>query len=123
MRWHKGGGIEMTFDIHGLAPTDEVGEYFMNNNWWWRPLAGVIETSCSDLLTDEQKNGLQYNDGAKYSNEIAIKIAERLETEIKQPSVLKATAKKFTGEHHQFSIDNVKDFINFAKKSGGFQIY
>ena len=68
MRWHKGGGIEMTFDIHGLAPTDEVGEYFMNNNWWWRPLAGVIETSCSDLLTDEQKNGLQYNDGAKYSN-------------------------------------------------------
>ena len=125
----------MGFDISGLASTDVDGEYFRNNVWWWRPLATVIEEVCSDLLTEEQKKGLHCNSGVKYSKETAIKIAERLEEEIKTEWKIKATAKQIQDNYsfkssdgkqkfeYSFSIANVKNFINFAKKSGGFEIW
>lgn len=32
----------MGMDVTGKAATSEVGEYFRNNVWWWRPLADYI---------------------------------------------------------------------------------
>lgn len=28
----------MGMDVYGIKPVSEVGEYFRNNVWWWRPL-------------------------------------------------------------------------------------
>lgn len=28
----------MGMDVYGINPVSEVGEYFRNNVWWWRPL-------------------------------------------------------------------------------------
>ena len=32
----------MGMDVFGKKPSAEVGEYFRNNAWWWRPLAGFV---------------------------------------------------------------------------------
>ena len=32
----------MGFDLSGLNPKNETGEYFRNNVWWWRPLAQYV---------------------------------------------------------------------------------
>ena len=103
----------MGFDIHGIKPkhkgkrpeinwkhaTDEErdayfkamdkfeeenpGVYFRNNVWWWRPLAELIHDKCGDLLSEQQRKSLQYNDGTAYTKQQAIKIANRLSDLIK----------------------------------------
>jgi hypothetical protein len=30
----------MGMDVYGKEPKSDKGEYFRNNVWWWRPLAG-----------------------------------------------------------------------------------
>lgn len=41
----------MGMDVYGKAPTSEVGEYFRNNVWWWRPLADYILKVHPDLAS------------------------------------------------------------------------
>jgi hypothetical protein len=36
----------MGFDIFGMNATNEKGEYFRNNVWWWRPLADYVVEQC-----------------------------------------------------------------------------
>ena len=196
----------MGFDIYGLAPKtkgkkpeinwekatekdkdkyfkamdkfeeENPGYYFRNNVWWWRPLGELIHDKCSDLLSDEQKEGLQHNGGTNYTAQQAIKIANRLSDLIKNGYVddleksIKDNAKvaskhnegiqkkledirkeverirpdeklapvnypfpynkhweelmhkKSWDDSYPFSKENVKEFINFARYSGGFQI-
>ena len=196
----------MGFDIHGIKPkhkgkrpeinwkhaTDEErdayframdkfeeenpGVYFRNNVWWWRPLAELIHDKCGDLLSEQQRKSLQYNDGTAYTKEQAIKIANRLSDLIKNGYVddLEKSIKdnaKIASKHNEgiqkkledirkeverirpdenlapkdypfpynkhwqeinaqrswddsypFNKENVKEFINFARHSGGFQI-
>lgn len=41
----------MGMDVFGKAPASEVGEYFRNNVWWWRPLADYILNVHPDLAS------------------------------------------------------------------------
>ena len=196
----------MGFDIYGLAPKtkgkkpeidwkhatdndkdkyfkamdkfeeENPGYYFRNNVWWWRPLGELIHDKCGDLLSDEQKEGLQHNGVVNYTKQQAIKIANRLSDLIKNGYVddlaksIKDNA-KIASKHNEgiqkkledirkeverirpnenlapkdypfpynkhwqeinaqrswddsypFNKENVKEFINFARHSGGFQI-
>ena len=121
----------MGFDIEGIASTEAVGEYFRNNVWWWRPLAGCIEVTCSDLLTEKQKQGLYYNDGVEFEDELAINIAGRLEENMDKLEVYvrpiqeQLNFKTSNGVEctYPFSIENVRAFIEFARHSGGFKIW
>tara|TARA_B100001245_G_C22852849_1_gene409979 strand:+ start:458 stop:823 length:366 start_codon:yes stop_codon:yes gene_type:complete len=121
----------MGFDIEGIASTEAVGEYFRNNVWWWRPMAGAIESTCSDLLTEKQKQGLYFNDGVEYEDELAINIAGRLEENMDKLEVyvrpiqeqLNFKTSKGVEFEYPFSIENVKAFIEFARHSGGFKIW
>lgn len=38
----------MGMDVFGIAPTAEVGEYFGNTCWEWRPLANYLTASFPD---------------------------------------------------------------------------
>jgi hypothetical protein len=40
---------------------ENVGYYFRNNVWFWRPLANLITVLNEDWLTEEQKERLQDN--------------------------------------------------------------
>src|SRR5262252_5176839 len=74
------GAKQMGFDVHGRAPSSEVGTYFRNNVWYWRPLANYISEVAPSLYTDKV---WQYNDGKGLNAADAAKLALILETELK----------------------------------------
>jgi len=39
----------MGMDVMGVNPKSEVGEYFRNNVWWWRPLATYCLTVAPEV--------------------------------------------------------------------------
>ena len=39
----------MGMDVYGKNATSEVGEYFRNNIWWWRPLADFLTEAYPEL--------------------------------------------------------------------------
>ena len=129
----------MGFDVHGISPKSDVGSYFRNNVWWWRPLWHYISQSCEDILSEDELNSGSYNDGCKISKIKATKIAERLAELIASGDV-----KKFETEYNKniaklnktnqdgsdnwdanypFSEENVIEFMTFCSESGGFEIW
>lgn len=51
----------MGMDVYGREPINEVGVYFRNNVWWWRPLWNYCVTQYPEL-TEEVVDG-QSNSG------------------------------------------------------------
>lgn len=39
----------MGMDVFGQAPNSEVGKYFRNNVWWWRPLADLCQALAPQI--------------------------------------------------------------------------
>ena len=66
----------MGMDVYGVAPTSEVGEYFRNNVWSWRPLWDFVGESC-DLTLEMQRSG-HFNDGMQIDELTARRIAKTL---------------------------------------------
>lgn len=66
----------MGMDVYGVAPKSEVGEYFRNNVWFWRPLWDFVSESC-DLDEDVQRSG-HFNDGLQIDELTARRIAKTL---------------------------------------------
>jgi len=168
------------------------GDYFRNNVWYWRPLWDYICMICDDILTSEETEYGEWNDGRKISEKKAIQIADRIEEydklgKIEQQEIYQedlreklpdedcsvcegtGTRKEWQGwfseeawlKHHKtlenddsiansgykwanemkgcngckgtgkvknwqsyypFSAENVKEFGNFCRNSGGFEI-
>lgn len=145
--------IDEYFEAMRKFESANIGHYFRNNVWWWRPLAMIIEERCRDLLTEEQATGLHVNDGVKYPKELALEIARRLEELIEagmtnqyvKPAQheLNTTADSFRNLHrtegmlsnlgiksiedesekYPFDMNNMKNFIRFLKECGGFEIW
>jgi|TARA_R100001015_G_C4595006_1_gene150252 protoheme ferro-lyase len=61
---------------------ENVGYYFRNNVWWWRPLANYVLKLMGNEFTEEEQKSWHHNDGFEVSEEKATKIAERLEQEL-----------------------------------------
>ena len=68
----------MGFDISGQKPNAEVGIYFRNNVWWWRPLAGYVLDVCADIFQENETEYWHSNDGQKVSADTAQRISHRL---------------------------------------------
>lgn len=66
----------MGMDVYGVAPKSEVGEYFRNNVWFWRPLWDFVSESC-DLDEDVELSG-HFNDGMEIDEFTARRIAKTL---------------------------------------------
>ena len=64
-----------------------VGAYFRNNVWWWRPLWNFVTATCDDLLTEKDMEQGTLNGGHKISKTKAGKIAKRLYDLIKDGRV------------------------------------
>ena len=59
-----------------------VGYYFRNNVWWWRPLWMYVADVCSDVLSEEEIEAGHSNSGYLYTEEQAEKIAQLLQREL-----------------------------------------
>ena len=67
----------MGFDVYGIEPTNETGEYFRNSVWWWRLLANFVLDVCD--IPEEEAKSWHYNDQQCVSKETALHIADRLQ--------------------------------------------
>ena len=120
-----------------------VGNYFRNNCWWWRPLWHFICSTCEDILTKEEMDSGNYNDGCLIDDKRAKQIAERIEQLDKEGIIAKHQVEyeatrlqaeeenknkkdnedKNWAAHYPFYRENVLQFAKFAKESGGFEIW
>lgn len=66
----------MGMDVYGKAPTSEVGSYFRNNLWWWRPLADFLTDTYPELTSDCEY--WQSNDGDGLDAEASAALARAL---------------------------------------------
>ena len=82
---------------------ENPGEYFRNNVWWWRPLWAFVSVVCNDILTEEDKERGEYNDGHEISESKANVIASRLQLYIDN-----GDAERW-GEERQATLDAEPD--------------
>ncbi len=115
----------MGFDLYGVQAVSEKGTYFRNNVWWWRRLWQLVALTCADVLTEEDIRQGEWNNGHLIEAAKAEQMAERLTSlaadEAKRRELEAATAKGLP-EDYAFDWDNVREFADFCRESGGFEI-
>ena len=115
-----------------------VGNYFRNNCWWWRPLWHFVCSTCEHILTEKQMDSGNYNDGCVIEEKQAKAISKQLTKLDKEGLIAKHEveyeAKRLAQEerndkderfaaNYPFSRDNILEFAKFCKESGGFEIW
>jgi len=133
----------MGFDLIGLEPKNEKGDYFRNNIWWWKRLWWFNCEVCKDILNENDMAGGYFNNGHIITKEKAAGISERLETALNNKEQYEGLVKRSEDLYlemenkiaesfgqkpakkcsYPFDWGNVEDFYEFVKNSGGFQIY
>lgn len=118
----------MGFDLYGQAPKSATGRYFRNNGLWWRPLHALICLTCAEILTEQELRGLGFNEGFAFSAEKAAAIASRLSeiaTDENQLAGYERKALALLPESYQegWSKDNILEFVEFLRDSGGFEVF
>ena len=106
---------------------DNPGIYFRNNVWWWRPLWNYVYSVCGDIIDEDRWDNGHANGGTEFTDKEAKKIAARLFEEIRCNDTeayqrLYEINNEDTDNMYPFHEDNVRDFAEFCKDSGGFQI-
>ncbi len=111
----------MGMDVCGRKPRSDTGKYFRNNIWWWHPLASFCEYVAPDITA-----GCKYwhsNDGDGLKAAASVALANKLQEAIDGPCGKRMERAVERGiERGPFSCENVQEFINFLRDSGGFEI-
>jgi hypothetical protein len=69
-------------DVYGKNPTDDAGEYFRNNVWWWRPLWEYCVMVSPDIAGEVEHGHSNDGDGldADGARELAAALRRELES-------------------------------------------
>lgn len=120
------------FEAREKWELENPGSYFRNNIWWWHPLWDFVCISCGDFMTEEDAEHGHHNGGHEIDEEKAEQIVERLTFLLKIGGVkkyeeerqahLEALPEDDFNRNYPFSVENVEEFVEFVKDSGGFQI-
>lgn len=120
------------FEAREKWELENPGSYFRNNIWWWHPLWDFVCISCGDFMTEEDAEHGHHNSGHEIDEETAEQIVERLTFLLKVGGVkkyeeerqahLEALPEDDFNRNYPFSVENVEEFVEFVKNSGGFQI-
>lgn len=133
----------MGMDVYGRKPTADAGEYFRANIWSWRPIHELIEKA--NVLPQKMVEDMAFNDGAGPDAEQALLLAYQLENmlegmeddntfmltdEIDGPVAAMLSQFKEQGIEivsprgpvYQADVSQVKEFIEFCRHSGGFEV-
>ena len=104
-----------------------IGHYFRNNCWWWRPLWDFCYNIAPDLISEELWGSGHNNSGKGLDEKDARLLGNRLLQQIRE-----GKADEFKKWHEEqekneeykypFDTDNVKKFAEFCLQSGGFKI-
>ena len=134
----------MGMDVYGKAPTADAGEYFRANIWSWRPIHELIEKA--NVLPQKMVEEMGFNDGAGPDKQGALLLAASLENmldgmddehcfmlsdEIDGPVAALLSALNTQGVEvvsprgpvYQAEVSHVREFIEFCRQSGGFEVW
>ncbi len=139
--------------LEAIKPTNESFKYFPNTDRWWRPLSNFIFDKCPTLFRQGEAESWHTIEGHKVDKRTALKIADRLESLLKEGTVERYEVELMItyppiqcgycngkgvnpngrmciachgkGKAGQlcFTEENVRAFIEFCRHSGGFDVY
>jgi hypothetical protein len=118
----------MGVDIHGKEPSSDVGKLYRCSEWCWRPLHALIYLTCDDFLTVEEFRKMGSGEGAALSAEKARAIAFRLafiEADEERLGRYQTRVAELLPAHYEgcWSRDDIIEFVEFLRDSGGFEIF
>ncbi len=134
----------MGMDVYGRKPKSDEGKYFRANIWSWRPIHELIEKA--NVLSPEMVADMSYNDGAGPNEEQALLLVASLENMIdgmdddntfmlssevdgpvaamianfKEQGIELVSAR---GPVYAANVSHVREFIEFCRESGGFEVW
>ncbi len=134
----------MGMDVYGRAPLSDEGEYFRANVWSWRPIHELIEKT--NVLPKEMVYEMSFNDGAGPDKHQALLLAAAMEnmvegmdddntfmlsSEVDGPVAAILSHFKEQGIEivsprgpvYQAEVSHVREFIEFCRASGGFEVW
>jgi len=136
----------MGMDVTGRNPSSPAGKYFRANIWSWRPIHALIYELCADLLDDKVLEGMGYNDGAgaadqKTCTEMANRFEQWMEHNVQGRSLdipgtritedgrfvseeeLEENPNLKTQTPYQVEDEHIKEWIEFLRYCGGFEVW
>ena len=135
----------MGMDVCGRNPTSDAGKYFRASVWSWRPIQSLIYELCRDLLDEETLAGIGFNSGAGPADQatctkMAARFALWMEHHVDGHKVdlgmnVAPDGRLLFGEEiadhpdleyetaHQVDDDHLKEWIEFLRHCGGFEVW
>lgn len=121
----------MGMDVFGMNPTTTSGTYFRNNLWWWTPLWNYVSDLAEDIISDECFARGHCNDGANLNDIDCIALADRLKDELDSGNTAEYEKEFIASKENNdkwdlpygFSVENVREFEDFLRHCGGFEIW
>jgi hypothetical protein len=128
-------------DVYGRQPSAPAGAYFQANVWAWHPIHALIIELCSDLLSKKVLRKLGHNEGAgPKDQETCTKMANRfeawmerhteghgLESELRVTKegrlVMAGDTEQETFSPFHVSDETLKEWIDFLRHCGGFEVW
>ena len=112
---------EEYFQADQKYKSDNPGIYFRSNVWWWRTLWDYTCEVCYDILSEDDINGGQFNDGHKLSKTKVNKMVKAMK-EAETDGFLNEFEANHEDSTYPFSVDVAIDFRKFIEESGGIEI-
>jgi hypothetical protein len=111
----------MGFDLIGVNPKNETGEYFRNNVWWWRNL-WAFTCQHTPGITEKDFNAGCFNDGYLIKGKKHWNMIKALKHALENKDKYKDWIEKNTTDLYPFSWENVEEFYAFILNNDGFRI-
>ena len=102
--------------------TNNPGVYFRSNVWWWRTLWNYTCNVCHDILTKDEMDSGQYNDGKKISKTKSNKMAKALKKAESNGYLNEFESNVPEDSTYPFSVGVAIEFRKFLEESGGIEI-
>ena len=118
----------------------ETGGYFRANVWWWRRIWIFTCKVCDDVMTDDDRDAGEGNDGIEIDKETCVKMLPLMKEAVKDGSAMEyqktvteymdSVEKDKNGfykeddfmANYPFNVKYFQEFITFVERSGGFTI-
>ena len=137
----------MGMDVYAVNPVDEDHEYFRANCWSWRPIHDFMSRTAGHLYSEDVDDGMSINDGIGLTADEVEDVADSMEKvwaeisphadglELESSCHVVSGTNKFatdkerddpnidTESAYRVPMDRLKEWIEFVRYSGGFEVW
>ena len=116
------GDRDIYFKAQDKYHSDNPGIYFRSNVWWWRTLWDYTCEVCWEILSEDDINGGQWNDGHKISKTKTIKMAKVMKEAETNGFLNEFESHVPENTNYPFNVEFAIEFRKFLEQSGGIEI-